>query len=171
MRRNPAYTILLALCDSSGKGNGMRRILKNTINTLIVLAAILILIQPIQVDRTNPPVQSDIPAEPDIKPILQRSCYNCHSNETDWPWYSYIAPASWLTVNTVRNGRSHLNFSEWESYAIKMQYRKLEDIAEEAIGKEMPPWYYVIMREEADLTVTDRGQVWAWAVTESETLF
>lgn len=149
----------------------MRSIIKDLRNILIVIAAILLLMQLVRVDRTNPPVQSDISAEPDIQPILQKSCYNCHSNVTVWPWYSRIAPASWLIVSKVHDGRHHLNFSEWNTYDVKMQYRKLEDIAEEVIEKEMPPWYYTMIRGEANLTPTDRGQIWAWAVTESETLF
>src|SRR5450759_484008 len=70
-------------------------------------------IQLIPVDRTNPPVQKEMPAPPDVQAILRRSCYDCHSNETVWLWYSKVAPISWLVSRDVRQGRRELNFSDW----------------------------------------------------------
>ncbi len=137
---------------------------------LILLVAALLLMQVFEVERTNPPVQADISVEPDISPLLHNACYSCHSNVTQWPWYSHIAPASWLVVSDVNEGRRHLNFSEWGTHNAKTQYRKMEDIAQEVIEKSMPPWYYKAMHKEARLTEAERGQIWAWAVTESEKL-
>jgi hypothetical protein len=141
---------------------------KDAKTIIIVLAGVLLLIQIFWVEKSNPPVKSDITAEADIKPLLQRACYNCHSNATEWPWYSFVAPASWLIASDVREGRQHLNFSEWGIYDIKARSRKLEAIAEEVKGSDMPPWYYTMMHGEARLTPADRGQIWAWAITESE---
>ena len=129
-----------------------------------------LMMQGVRVERTNPPVQSDISVKPDIKPILHKACYNCHSNETAWPWYSRVSPASWLIANDVRSGRQRLNFSEWGDYWIRVQSRKLDKVAQKVMGSEMPPWYYAMMQSDADLTPTDRGQVWAWATTESEAI-
>jgi hypothetical protein len=146
----------------------MRRIPKNARTIIVLLAAALLLMQIFWVEKSNPPIKSDIVADKDIKPILHRACYDCHSNATEWPWYSFVAPASWLIARDVREGRQHLNFSEWESYDLKTRSRRLESIAEEVKESEMPPWYYTMMHGEARLTLADRGQIWAWAITESE---
>ena len=80
-----------------------------------VLAVIFILIQFIPVDRTNPPVTREVAWDSaETARIARRACYDCHSNETVWPWYSNIAPASLLVASDVRDGRSYLNFSEWD---------------------------------------------------------
>jgi len=74
-----------------------------------LMAAVFVLIQFIPVARTNPPVEGEISASPEVMSILRRACYDCHSNETRWPWYSKIAPVSWLSVKDVNEGREHLN--------------------------------------------------------------
>ena len=71
--------------------------------------------QLVSFERTNPPVTGEIKAPGDVKPLLERACYDCHSNQTVWPWYSRIAPGSWLMHRDVIEGRKELNFSEWAS--------------------------------------------------------
>lgn len=83
--------------------------------------AVLIVIQFIPVDTSNPPVTADIPSSPEGKAVLRRACYDCHSNETRWPWYSRVAPASWLTARDVREGRAELNFSAWNEYSTQQR--------------------------------------------------
>lgn len=78
------------------------------------LAAVIVGIQFIPVKRTNPQVVYDFDGPAEVKAILKRSCYDCHSNETRWPWYSRVAPVSWLVSQDVKEGREHINFSEWE---------------------------------------------------------
>ena len=82
----------------------------------MVLLVFLLIAQFITVQRTNPPLKEDLAAPPHIKTLLRRACYDCHSNETRWPWYTYIAPVSWLILHDVERGRQELNFSEWGSY-------------------------------------------------------
>src|SRR4051794_38323780 len=86
---------------------------------LIVFLVTFIGIQFVPVDRTNPPVHAidslQAKTPPAINTILDRSCRDCHSNETRWPWYSRVAPASWLVASDVHKGREHFNFSEWTS--------------------------------------------------------
>jgi len=82
---------------------------------------ILVAIQLIRVDSTNPPIDSDIPTSTEVKSTLRRACYDCHSNETEWPWYSRIAPISWLLAWDVREGRAELNFSTWSQYSTQQQ--------------------------------------------------
>jgi len=82
---------------------------------------------------------------------MQRACFDCHSNETVWPWYSNIAPVSWLVQRDVNGGRRHLNFSEW---AIPQRHAK--DVAEQVREGEMPPWFYLPMHPNARLTNTEK---------------
>ena len=83
----------------------------------IIVLVVIIAIQFWPVERTNPPVLSDIEAPQEVKAVLHAACYDCHSNETRWPWYSYVAPASWLVTSDVTEAREHLNLSEWPSDA------------------------------------------------------
>ncbi|MDH5429724.1 MAG: heme-binding domain-containing protein, partial [Nitrospirota bacterium] len=94
--------------------------MKTTVVRVVVgMAIVLIGIQFIPVNRTNPPMEEEIVALPDVKAILKRACYDCHSNETIWPWYSQVAPASWLLAWDVAEGREELNFSTWNRYTQK----------------------------------------------------
>ena len=146
----------------------MWRVLKDPRIIVIVLVLAVLIIQAIRVERTNPSVQSDLAAKPEIHALLRGACYNCHSNQTEWPWYTYVAPASWLAASDVREGRQSLNFSEWGALSTKSQSRELEKIAHRVIEGEMPPWYYTMVHRKGSLTMTNRAEVWAWALTESE---
>ncbi len=93
-----------------------RRIVRSLLAGLL---AVFVAIQLVPVQRTNPPFDPAIALErsvalpSNVRAILDRSCKDCHSNETRWPGYGYVAPASWLLVRDVNEGREHLNFSEW----------------------------------------------------------
>lgn len=132
---------------------------------IIILVVILIGIQFIPVDRNNPPVQSDFDAPADVKTIIKKACYNCHSNETDWVWYTKIAPISFLTANDVHDGRKHLNFSDWNKYADKFAKVK-EEIWEEVREENMPPWQYRIFHSEAQLTQDEKNILRNWALSK-----
>lgn len=129
---------------------------------LIVLVAALGLAQLIPVERTNPPVSQDVPAPAEVKTILRKACYDCHSNETVWPWYSHVAPASWLVANDVEEGREHLNFSVWDTYKAKRQAKKLEELAEEVGEGEMPLWFYVPFHPDAKLSAQEKQTLVSW---------
>lgn len=133
---------------------------------LRILAAVLIVafigIQFVHIDRTNPPITGEIETPAPVKEILRRSCYDCHSNETVWPWYSYIAPASWLLESDVNKGREELNFSEWSGYDEKRKLKKIKEIWEEVNEGEMPEWDYVIMHSEAGLSEADKQIIRDW---------
>jgi hypothetical protein len=148
----------------------MWRILKDPRIFAVAVVLAFLMMQGIRVERTNPPARSEISTRPDIRPLLHKACYSCHSNETAWPWYSRVSPASWLIAYEVRSGRQRLNFSEWGNYRASVQSRKLEDVAQKVLGSDMPPWYYAAVRRDASLTQSDRCQVWAWATTESNAL-
>jgi hypothetical protein len=127
---------------------------------LIVLIIIFVGIQFIPVERTNPPVKSEIDAPAEVKNIFRRACYNCHSNETDWVWYTKIALISFLTADDVKKGRRHLNFSEWN---INKEAKAKEAIWDEVRDEEMPPWQYKIMHSESKLTQKEKNIINNWA--------
>ena len=118
---------------------------------IIALIVILIGIQFIPVERTNPPVTSDIGAPESISNILRTSCYDCHSNETTWPWYSYIAPVSFLVTSDVEDGRKNINFSEWDKYGDKKKTKIFEEIIEMIEEGEMPLTSYTFTHPNAKL--------------------
>ena len=136
----------------------------------LILVAVLFLSQAIRIEKSNPPVQSDISADPAIRPLLRRACYNCHSNETNWPWYSNVAPFSWLIGSDVTGGRRHVNFSEWATYGSAIQSHKLAGIAEEVRDGEMPPWYYTWVHSDSRLSPAERNEIHAWAMGAAKLL-
>ena len=124
---------------------------------------ILIGLQFVPVDRTNPLEHGQPAAPAEIQAILRRACYDCHSNETIWPWYSHIAPASLLLARDVKEGRREVNFSTWEKYDTRRKTRKLKEITDELEKGEMPPWYYLPLHPEAKLSAAERALLIKWA--------
>jgi hypothetical protein len=139
---------------------------KNAKIGILVLVAALVLSQAIRIDKTNPPMSSDVSADPAVKSMLKRACYNCHSNETVWPWYSGVAPVSWLVGSDVHEGRSNLNFSEWGAYSKDTQALKLSAVIKETQEGEMPPWYYSMIHGDSRLNQQERDLIKAWADAE-----
>ncbi len=127
------------------------------------IVLVLIGIQFIPVDRTNPPVQSEISAPDNVKSIFKRACYDCHSNETKWVWYTKIAPASFLAAKDVNDGRRHLNFSEWN---INKESKYKEEIWDEIREEQMPPWQYKIFHKEAKLSIEEKDLIRNWATNK-----
>lgn len=142
----------------------MRRVLRIA---GIATAAFLVLAQLVRIDRTNPPVESDVPAPPEVKAALRAACYDCHSNETTWPWYSHVAPMSWLLAYDVRNGRAELNYSTWQQYDARRQQKKMKETIETLNEGEMPPWYYLTIHRDARLADLQAILRWAQAGAES----
>jgi len=123
---------------------------------------VLLVVQFVPTERTNPPAQGTLAAPPQIEGTFRRACYDCHSNETHWPWYSRIAPLSWLIVHDVTLGRKEVNFSEWGSYYPATRRRKLEWIGRALHEANMPPWSYRLMHPDARLTEADRAALERW---------
>jgi hypothetical protein len=129
----------------------------------LAMAAILAGIQLIPVNRTNPPVQSEVDAPDDVAAILRRACYDCHSNKTEWPWYSYVAPMSWLVVDHVNHGRGDLNFSEWPILDFEAKEHAFKDIQEQISEGEMPLKSYTLIHRDARLSDHERDRLLLWA--------
>lgn len=105
-----------------------------------------------------------MPAE--VRALVKRSCADCHSNETVWPWYSYVAPMSWLVEKDVRHGRDHMNFSRWPEYSFQQQQKLLADIATALKNREMPLPQYAVIHRDARLSDAETDIVYQWARLE-----
>ena len=114
-------------------------------------------------------VNNEVPAE--VKEILRTSCYDCHSNETVYPWYSYVAPVSYLVADDTRHGRQDLNFSTWESLDKIEKAEMLHEIAEEVEEGEMPLEIYTVTHGDAKLSKEQRELIEDWAEEMAESLF
>ena len=138
-----------------------KKILKLLISGVLVMFAV---IQLITVEHSNPPIESEISAAPEVRAILQKACYDCHSNETKWIWYSKVAPVSWLIAYDVNEGRKELNFSTWGNYNPQQQAKKLKESWEEIVENEMPPWSYLLTHRSAALSAEEREILHKWIV-------
>ncbi|WP_267401895.1 MULTISPECIES: heme-binding domain-containing protein [unclassified Chryseobacterium] len=129
---------------------------------LIVVLVAFIIIQFFPIDKTNPAPTPGMDflkikkTPTDVAKIINTSCYDCHSNETKYPWYADIAPSSWLVKNHINEGRKHLNFSTFAVYEPKRQAHKLEECIEMVEKKEMPLESYYIGHQDAKLTDEQR---------------
>jgi heme-binding protein len=139
--------------------------------TLIASIVVFVAIQFVRPSHSNPPVDAQqtlaahIGDAQAIMPVIDRACGDCHSNETRWPWYSNVAPVSWLIAREVQAGRAALNFSSWGTYSVEQQRKLLKESCEEVREGEMPIFTYTLLHTEAKLVPTDvqaicdRGQV------------
>lgn len=143
----------------------MRKWIKRS---LLIIIGILVVMQVVRPARTNPVsnprehIQAVLPVHPEVAAIFTRSCNDCHSNNTVWPWYSNVAPVSWLVINDVREGRNDLNFSSWGAYDREKQQKLLHEICEQVKEGEMPGVSYTLMHSNARLSDTDRGTICGW---------
>ncbi len=135
------------------------------IRTIVVLILVGVGIQLIPVTMSNPPIEEEISTSPEVKAILKRACYDCHSHETIWPGDSRVAPISWLLAWDVREGREELNFSTWNQYGEKKRNKMIKEIWEEVEEGEMPPWFYLPLHPEAQLSDEDHAVLQAWAAS------
>jgi hypothetical protein len=149
----------------------MRNILKWIFGVLIVGFAALQFTNPA---RTNPPVVTDFivtnAPPPRVAVLLRAACYDCHSYETKWPWYSRIAPVSWLVADDVNGGRHHLNLSDWPAGRPDWQVRRLENMSDEVGSDDMPPKKYTFIHADARLTDAERKELTDWLDAEAKRL-
>lgn len=145
---------------------------------LLALLAILVVIQFWGIDKTNPPVDAgaDIMAmanpPADVAKLVKAACYDCHSHETKYPWYTNVAPVSWWIGHHIEEARGHLNFSTWKAYDAEKKAHKAEECAEKVEKGLMPLKSYTRMHAEARLTDEQREQLITWfkSVEEREKL-
>jgi hypothetical protein len=151
----------------------MRKVLKAVSAIFILLFAGAQFVRP---GRVNPPAvagqsleeSARVPTE--VAGVLKRSCMDCHSHRTDWPWYSNVAPASWFVTDHVNHGRRHLNFSRWGEYDRRDAGELLEGICLTTKGGSMPLGSYTIVHRGARLTPADVKTLCDWTVEERRRL-
>ena len=100
--------------------------------------------------------------DPQTLDVLQRACQNCHSQNTEWPWYSHIAPVSWLLSHDVQQARLHMNLSQWQDYSPDDRLRLLSAIGSAVRNGAMPPERYLLLHPEARLSDEERQQIYRW---------
>lgn len=142
----------------------------------ISLLVLFVLIQVVRPAKTNPAVdESKVIAAhtqmtPEVAAILERSCNDCHSYKTQWPWYSNIAPVSWLLVSDVNDGRKNMLLSDWGSYDARKASRKLDEMCEQVEKGEMPLAPYLFLHPAAKLSDADKQTLCNWTKQESDRL-
>lgn len=125
---------------------------------LLILLIVFVLMQFFQPDKnvseTIPDTDFIVMNQPPeaVATILKTSCYDCHSNNTHYPWYNKVAPVSYILANHVNDGKKHLNFSEWGNYNIRQKAHALDEIIEEVEHRKMPMTSYISMHEEAAMS-------------------
>jgi hypothetical protein len=135
---------------------------------LLVLAVAFLTAQFVRPELSNPPVDPmhELRAPANIQPILERSCNDCHSSRTRFPWYSRISPLSWWLKDHIDEGRRELNFSEFATYKPRRKAKKFEEICEQVKEGEMPLWEYLPVHPSAKLSDADRETLCTWAKSE-----
>ncbi|MGI8787056.1 MAG: heme-binding domain-containing protein [Pyrinomonadaceae bacterium] len=139
---------------------------------VVVLAVGFIAIQFYRPDRMNPPIvqaetlEANAQVPENVEAILKRSCNDCHSNQTNYPWYSNVAPFSWLLNNHITEGRQHLNFSVWATSDKNRKRRKLDEICDEVTNGTMPYNQYLWIHRDARLSEEDKKILCDWTETE-----
>jgi hypothetical protein len=128
----------------------------------LLVVAIFVGIQFVPVDRANPPVEADLAAPTELTEVLRTACYDCHSNETRWRWYSYVAPVSWLVAHDVDEARAELCFSDWGLMEERERNEMREEIWEEVEEGEMPLLIYRLVHPSARLSPEQRGVLREW---------
>jgi hypothetical protein len=137
-----------------------------TLKTIVALAAVAVIVAGVGTEH-RPAVEPRnrgllLLSNSEPARTLMRACGNCHSNRTEWPWYSHVAPVSWWIAQHVREGREKLDFSEWETYSIWQKRDKLESMCGLISTGRMPPRVYTAIHPEAKLTEANKKAVCAW---------
>lgn len=154
----------------------MRLIKKILKITAIVLVVGFLGMQAVRPARTNPPVDeaqtifARTQMTPQVAGIFDRSCRDCHSNKTVWPWYTQVAPVSWWLTNHVNEGRQNLNLSEWARLNRDRQDRKLRQICDEVLDGAMPLSSYTPIHPQAKLSDQDKKTLCDWTEAERQRL-
>ena len=143
-----------------------------------VLGLIIFLIvgQVVRFPRTNPPINAEqevgasISLTPTVAEVFNRSCNDCHSNRTAWPWYSSVAPASWLVIYDTYQGRRRMNLSQWDATPPQQHKRVLDRMCSDVTNGDMPEWQYLIIHRQAKLSSTEVLAVCDWSKAASANL-
>lgn len=143
---------------------------------LIVVLVLFIILQFIRppgnqsVGESANAIQTKYPVPPDVHNLLRRACYDCHSNNTVYPWYSYVEPVGWFLSNDIKEGKRELNFDEFGSYPAFRQIRRFEAIRQQIEEGEMPLPAYKLMHASAVLSPEEKTQIIQWTQAMVDTM-
>lgn len=155
-------------------GGNLKRIIITLLLTaasVVVLASVLV--HPngaVKATQSNQPLLAGAEIDPSVMSILDKSCQNCHSENTEWPWYSYIAPISWLVEGDVSQARSHMNLSRWSEYTPQDKQHILASVGAVVRSGKMPPARYTAIHADAKLSAGEGARIYEWAHTERRRL-
>jgi hypothetical protein len=139
--------------------------------SMVLLASLLVHPNgPVKAIQSNEPLLAGAEIDPAVKAMLERSCQNCHSEKTDWPIYSYIAPMSWLVEGDVSQARAHMNLSRWGDYSLEEKEQLLASIGAVVRSGKMPPARYTAIHTYAKLSAEDSARIYEWAHVERRRL-
>ncbi|MBR9999480.1 MAG: heme-binding domain-containing protein [Cyclobacteriaceae bacterium] len=142
---------------------------------ILLLVFVLIQLVPSEIPEVSFENEGDLFAMPgmdeEVAGILRNSCYDCHSNETSFPWYSFVAPMKWLVVKDINDGRKELNFSDWNNLGKREQIKILEEMMEEIEEGNMPLPVYTIIHRDARLNEDQRNKLSEWTASVTEKIF
>jgi hypothetical protein len=147
-----------------------KRLGSMVLSGVALLGVCSVLVHPfgaMKAQRSDKPLLLDSTFDPQVVRTLEKSCQNCHSEKTAWPWYSYVAPMSWMIENDVQLGRSHMNLSHWNGYNPQEQ---LEILSKMVKNREMPLPRYLLLHPEAKLSDAEVAYLYRWARTERKRL-
>ncbi len=144
------------------------RVIKKIIYIFLIVLIAIQFIQPVrntsgQVLPTD--ISKVVSVTENVQSLLKVSCYDCHSNHTNYPWYTYVQPVGWILHNHIVNGKEELNFNDFGSYSKRRQQSKLKAIADQVKDDEMPLTSYKIMHADARLSKAEKDLIMNWATT------
>ena len=139
--------------------------------TIVLLASVLVHPSGLQkATQSNAPLLAGAEIDPSVMAMLEKSCQNCHSEKTEWPVYSYIAPMSWLVEGDVSQARSHMNLSRWGDYSLAEKEQLLASIGAVVRSGNMPPARYTAIHAGAKLSLSESARIYEWAHAERRRL-
>jgi hypothetical protein len=142
------------------------KLLASILASLAFVLALLQLPSNKQIDEGNKQYSAEPFRAPEVDARLKRACGDCHSNQTNWPWYSHVAPVSWWIHDHVRQAQRELNFSDWETYSAAQRSRELESICGVVSMDTMPPASYTLMHPQARLSIQEKKAICSWTNSE-----
>ena len=138
-----------------------------------LLAICSVIVHPfgtVKSQRSDKPLLLDARFDSQVVRILEKSCQNCHSEKTEWPWYSYVSPMSWMIESDVQRGRSHMNLSHWNGYSSEKQQEILSEMSSLIRNRAMPLPRYLLLHPEAKLSDAEVAYLYQWARSERKRL-
>ena len=148
----------------------MKRILVVCVTAVCLGGALLGLVAASRERANGAKLVGGVSDDPAVSAVLARSCQDCHSDRTRWPWYGHVPPVSWMLNNDVKEARSHMNFSRWSRYSLDDKRQILTEMAATVRNDQMPPGRYMLMHLDARLSADEKARLDGWTRSERRKL-